>query len=102
MFMASAGRECALLPHMGAAAASHLSGIVAAMRPGVPRTITDVRVEEVVAVVVVVVVVRILDEIPEGSHALVQAGAGPPIGVWAGRGPSRRWPMVRLPLARCR
>ena len=50
--------------------ARRLDGLGDEPRPGVPRTITDAQVEEVV--------VRTLEETPGGRHALVQAGPGPP------------------------
>jgi transposase/transposase-like protein len=49
-----------------------LDGLTDDPRPGVPRTITDAQVEEVV--------VRTLEEVPRGRHPLVEAGAGPPGG----------------------
>src|SRR5215467_12940469 len=48
--------------------ARRLDGLGDEPRPGVPRSITDAQVEEVV--------VRTLEEVPAGCHALVQAGAG--------------------------
>jgi transposase-like protein len=46
-----------------------LDGLPGEPRPGVPRTITDTQVEEVV--------VRTLEEVPAGCDALAGAGAGP-------------------------
>ena len=76
-----AGRNIAVAARLGVSRATvrkwrtrflarRLDGLGDEPRPGVPRTITDAQVEEVV--------VRTLEEVPEERRALVQAGPGPP------------------------